>query len=225
MTCLSLGFFWAACFAINRSVVVFWAVGIELTEYANSEHKRELSDLREVASQFGAHAFELRMLRREKAPAKILQWLKRADPRRLIGDIQRRGLWGTVSLILAALTCYGTLALVGILSAMGIGLAVNETLWAGGIILFAVVATAVIALGMRKHGSIKPLALAIIGSGILIYTMYVDYSKLVEAIGFILLAVATWMDFDGRRWARVKRGDKTKTRDRPRADLTRTSPG
>ena len=114
-------------------------------------------ETKEVASQFGAHAFELRMLRREKAPAKVVQWAKRMDPRRLIADIQRRGLWGTVSLLLAALTCYGTLALVGVLSAMGVGLAVNESLWAGGIILFAILATVIVALGMRKHGSFKPL--------------------------------------------------------------------
>ena len=182
-------------------------------------------ETREVASQFGAHAFELRMTRRAEAPAKIVQWAKRTDPRRLIRDVQRRGLWGTVSLVMAVVACYGTLALVGVLSAMGVGLAVNESLWAGAIILFALLASAIIALGIRKHGSILPLALAVVGSGVLIYTMYVDYSKLVEAAGFVTLAIATWLDYNRRRWARVRRGDKSKTRDRPRADLSQPSAG
>ena len=154
-----------------------------------------------VSKQFDADAAEPRT--REKAPARIVQPGKRLDPRRVIKGIQRRGLWGTVSLGMAAITCYGTLALVAIMSAMGVSMVVNESIWAGSIIMFAVIACAVVALGMRKHRSAKPLILALAGTGILIYTMYVDYSTVTEMIGFTILAIATYLDFDLRRWSRL----------------------
>ena len=175
-------------------------------------------ETKEVASQFGAHAYELRMCRPDEAPAKILQWMRRLDPRRGIRDIQRRGLWGTVSLALAALTCYGTLALVALMSALGVTLAVDLTLWAGGIVLFALIATAVVGLGFRKHRTWLPLGFAIAGSGLLIYSMYLHYEVLVEIAGFVLLAIATWLDYTRRRWAQVKSGQKVKTRERARKE-------
>lgn len=172
----------------------------------------------EVAKQFGAHAVELRMRRRQRAPAKIIQFAKRLDPRRVIRGIQRRGLWGTVSLGMAAITCYGTLALVGIMSAMGVSMAVDENIWAGSIILFAVVACAVIALGLRKHRSARPLIVGLAGTGVLIYTMYIDYSVITEIIGFTILGIATYLDFDLRRWSRLPDGRKSaihRQRNRP----------
>lgn len=123
-------------------------------------------ETKEVASQFGAHAFELRMLRKEKAPAKVVQWMHRLDPRRLLKAVRRRGLWCSLSLLMAAATCYGTLTLAGLMSAFGATLAINEVLWAGGIIAFAAMATTVIALGVRKHKSIKPVLIALVGTGV-----------------------------------------------------------
>lgn len=161
---------------------------------------------RKVASQFGVHAVELRMTRHEKAPAEVVQWVNRLDPRRLLNNIQRRGLWGSLSLLMAAITCYGTLMLVALMSAFGVSIAINEGLWAGGIILFALVATAVIAIGVRIYHSIKPLLIALLGTGIISYTMLVSYSTLTEIAGFLILALATYLDYDRRRWARVKGG-------------------
>jgi arsenite methyltransferase len=166
------------------------------------------AETREIARQFGAHAFELGMRRGAHAPAKAVQLAKRMDPRRLARSIQQRGLWGTVALVMAMLSCYGSLALLGLFSLFGMSVALNETIWAGSIILFAVIATLVIALGMRRHGSPKALILALIGTAILVYTMYIDYSKLIEAVGFVCLAIASYLDFDLRRWARVKGGNK-----------------
>jgi len=144
------------------------------------------------------------MLRKAKTPVKIVQWLHHLNPRKLTGEIRRRGLSGTVSLALAAITCYGTLALVSLMSLLGVSLAINEGIWAGGIIFFAIIATVIIGLGKRKHHSIKPLITALIGSGILIYTMYVSYSMLSEALGFIILAIATYYDYNLRRLSGVK---------------------
>ena len=91
-------------------------------------------------------------------------------------------------------------------------MSLNEGIWAGAIILFALLATAVILLGMRKHRSPVPSVLALLGSGILMYTMYVDYSTLTELIGFAVLAGATFLDYRMRRWAGVRREKKRVSR-------------
>lgn len=162
-------------------------------------------ETREVAKQFGAHALELRMTRAAEAPARLLQLTKRADPRRLIADIRRRGLWGFVALAMALITCYGTLALLAILGFLGTGMALNTGVWAGAIIACALLATVVIAIGVRKHGLYKPLFIAITGLILLTYTMMFDYRLLLEIVAFAFLGFATWLDYHHRRWAPVKK--------------------
>ena len=171
-------------------------------------------ETREVAAQFGAHAFELRMTRKEKAPATLMQFVFRMNPTRLIRNIQRRGLWGTISFILAAITCYGTLALVGLLSALGITMALNETVWASAIVGFVYLATLITLLGMRKHGSVKPLVFAIAGSVIMTYTMFVDYQLIIELIAFGCIGLAIFFDYDLRKWVKVKGGKQGSERKR-----------
>lgn len=215
---------WAECVVgatVDESyLLMFKDAGFEDIEilrdydyFANSPSQ----ETREVAKQFGAHAYELRMRRGERAPAKIIQCAKRLNPWRLAKGVQRRGLWGTVSLVGAMTACYGTLAMVGLLSMLGVGLAINETIWAGAIIAFAVIACGVIALGARKHGSLKPLALAVAGAGILIYTMYINYSAITEAVGFVVLGIATYFDYDLRRWYKVPGGKSTARKKKPAA--------
>lgn len=161
------------------------------------------ADTREVARQFGAHALELRMTRGATAPMKLLQLAKRADPRRLLADVRRRGLWGFVALSMALLACYGTLALVGVLSMLGAGMALNNGVWAAAILLCALLATVVIGIGIKKHRSKTPLAIAIFATGLLTYTMLVDYRLLLEIVAFAGLGIATWLDYHKRRWAPV----------------------
>jgi ubiquinone/menaquinone biosynthesis C-methylase UbiE len=182
-------------------------------------------ETKEVARQFGAHAFELRMKRAEKAPARILQYARRLDPRRLVKAVQRRGLWGTASLLTAILACYGTLALVALMSLIGVSMAVNETTWAGSIMLFALLAGVVIVLGWRKHQSLKPLVPGLAGVAVLIYTMVVNYSVVTEVVGFVLLGIAVYLDYDLRRWSRVaEKRRKLKRRTGGRGESPRQRP-
>jgi ubiquinone/menaquinone biosynthesis C-methylase UbiE len=160
-------------------------------------------ETREVAKQFGAHAFELRMQRKAVRPSRISQWLKRANPARLMRAVQRRGLWGTLALFAAVIACYGTLAMVALFSVLGVTLSVNEHLWAAAIVIFAVCAAGIIALGKRKYDSFIPMVFALMGTAILIYTMYISYSVVTEVFGFIILGVAVFLDYSYRRWAPV----------------------
>ncbi len=210
---------WAECVVgatVDESYLeMFRDAGFEnlevLRDYDYFAHSPS-EDTKEVAKQFGAHAFELRMTRSVVAPVKMFQIAKRLDPRRVIRNIQRRGLWGTTSLVMAVIACYGTLALAAVMGMLGISMAVNEGIWAGAIILFAILACGVIALGMRKHHSPKPVIVAIIGTAILVYTMYINYQIVTEIAGFIVLSIATWLDFDLRRWAKVPGGKKAGSR-------------
>ena len=163
-------------------------------------------ETKEVAKQFGAHGIELRMQRGDSAPHPVVQWLRRSDPRRLARNIQRRGLWGTVAFVVAVLACYGSLAAVAIMSVLGVSMALNDGIWAGTIIFFSLLTTAIIGLGVRKHKSLVPLMVAVPGALLLCYTMFIDYHALTELLGFILLAVATYIDFDKRRWSKVSGG-------------------
>ena len=208
---------WAECVVgatVDESYLeMFRDVGFEnvevLRDYDYFAHSPS-AETKEVAKQFGAHAFELRMTRGAEMSSRATQLARRLNPARLTRDIQKRGLWGTVSWALALIACYGTLALVGLLGVMGISMGVNENIWAGAIIFFAVAASVVTAIGIRKHGSVWPFAVSIAGAGILIYTMCVNYSVVTELIGFVVLGVAAWMDYNARRWARVTRSGRSK---------------
>lgn len=105
----------------------------------------------------------------------------------------------SVATVLSIAACYGTLAVVAALGAMGIALAVNDTLWAGAIVMFAMLAVVGIALGLQAHHRPLPLLLSIIGAGAITYTMYVNYDRTVELAGFAVLCGAAVWDWRLRR--------------------------
>lgn len=177
------------------------------------------TETQEVARRFGARAVEITMRRAEKAPAAVLQWVRRLSPGRIFRAWQRRRLWGMLALGAAFLACYGTLALVVLLSATGVSLAINEGAWAGAITLFAALTAAVVVAGWRKHGSILPSLPGLLGFGLVAYTMWANYSRSIELAGFALLAFATIWDYRLRRY----NGAKPHVARRPVTGASRTS--
>ncbi len=154
---------------------------------------------REIAASFDARSIEVAMRRGPRAPSRLTQWLRRLDPRRIAASIWRQGLAGIIGLGLALLACYGTLAAIGLLSVYGVSLMLNETVWAGAIALFTLLTTATAILGARLHGARGPAALAIAGTGLVLYALFVDYHTLVELAGFLVLAAAVGWDLYVRR--------------------------
>ena len=104
-----------------------------------------------------------------------------------------------VSLVTALLACYGTLALVGILSVMGISIVINAAAWAGVITVFAGLTVLGVALGLRRHRRPPPIVLALFGFALIAWAMLGHYDRTGEIAGFALLAAATAWDWRVRR--------------------------
>ncbi|MDK8464833.1 MerC family mercury resistance protein [Marinobacter sp. SS13-12] len=160
---------------------------------------------REIAESFGAHSIELTAERAGQAPRWWQKWLRRGHPERLLGDLHRRGFLGVAALVLALLSCYGALAAVGMVTALGLGMALNPGLWAGTIGLFTILAMVFIAAGFRRHRSVTPAALALIGSVLVLYALFVNYGVITELTGFVFLIGAATRDLNLRRREEAER--------------------
>ena len=118
------------------------------------------------------------------------------DSARAVG---RRRLAPAVTLALSLAACYGTLAALAALSALGVTLALNTGVWAGAIVFFAALTAIVVALGARQHGSAWPILPAVAGLALLAYVMFGRFDRLLELAGFVLLSVAVFWDYRLRR--------------------------
>lgn len=157
------------------------------------------AETRDVARRFGAYAIEIAMQRGAAAPSKAAQYVRRADPRRALRTLMRRGFAGTVALALSVLACYGTLAATALLSLAGVTFVINPALWAGTIVALGALAAAAVAAGVRRHGGYAALGLAVAGVAMLTYVQFVAYRLDVELVAFGLLAAGVALDFLRRR--------------------------
>ncbi|KPQ05612.1 MAG: MerC mercury resistance protein [Rhodobacteraceae bacterium HLUCCA12] len=100
---------------------------------------------------------------------------------------------------LAFASCYGTLAVVMALSAAGIALNLDKGIWAAAIALFALLAVAAVVPGIRRHGNVGPAVLGAAGLGLIVWTLFGDYSLAVEIAGFAALVAGAAWDWRLRR--------------------------
>lgn len=100
-----------------------------------------------------------------------------------------------VATALALLSCYGTKVLIGLLSLLGVTLAINEGVWAGAIAVFAALAAIAIAVSYRRHRIVGPTAIAALGLALILWVMFGSYSRVIELAGFVLLIAATLWDW------------------------------
>lgn len=107
--------------------------------------------------------------------------------------LSRSGRLSAVSAGLALLSCYGTTVLIGLLSLMGVSLAVNPRAWAATIVFLAGLAVFGMLLRWWRHHRIGPAAMAVFGFGLIAWVMLRSYDALLEATGFaVLLAAVAW---------------------------------
>ena len=113
--------------------------------------------------------------------------------------VARSRWFAVVGLMAALLACYGTFALVGLLSVLGVSIAINAAAWAGVITVFAGLTAVGIALGLRRHRRPAPVVLALFGFALIAWEMLGRYGRTSEITGFALLATATARDWRLRR--------------------------
>jgi SAM-dependent methyltransferase len=156
-------------------------------------------ETRDVARRFGAYAIELATRRGAAAPSTAVLYARRADPRRALRALVRRGLAGTVALVLSVLACYGTLAATALLPLAGVTLAIDPALWAGTVVALGLLAAGAVAASARRHGGYAALALAVAGAATLAYVQFANYRLDLELLAFGLLAAGVALDFRRRR--------------------------
>jgi hypothetical protein len=109
---------------------------------------------------------------------------------------------------LSLVTCYGGLAAIGLLGALGVTIVLNEAVWAGAIVLSAGLTFAVLLVRRRRHGRLFPAALAGVGFLLIGFSMLVSYNQLIEFAGFVFLCAGTVMDWRiGRSQRELVHGD------------------
>ena len=113
--------------------------------------------------------------------------------------LQRLGHYSGVAVVLSIVACYGTLALVAILSLAGVTMSVHEGAWAAVIVVLAWIAVLAMGVNIRSLRSFGPFVLSDIGALLVSWVMMVDYSRVLEVIGFALLIVAALWDRQLRR--------------------------
>lgn len=109
-------------------------------------------------------------------------------------------IYSGVAALLAFIACNGLILVTAILAVFGITLSVNPHVQAIVISLFAILTSLLIYKGFIRHRRVGPMLLAGIGALVIILTMYISYSKLIESAGLLALVVAAgWNWYITRR--------------------------
>ena len=150
-----------------------------------------------IASALGARSMEIVMRRPAKpvTPTLPARLVRRLNPKR-IARIGHRGLWGAAAAALSVLACYGTIAILGLLSVLGIGVALDEGLWALTITAMAALAAIATAFNLPRHGKPWPIVMTLLAAGAIAYVMLIAYDPLLEAVGFVLLVAGVGFDIN-----------------------------
>lgn len=106
---------------------------------------------------------------------------------------------GSIAGILAVITCYGTLASIALLSFIGISVTIDEALMTKIITFLLAIALSGMLYSWRLHKNFIPLLLSLLAAGVLMWVFYGEYSKLLEWLGFLLLIVASILDFCSKK--------------------------
>lgn len=126
---------------------------------------------------------------------------------------------------LAVLACYGTTVLIGLLSLLGVTLAIYDGVWAGAIDIFAALATVAIAASYRRHRILGPTAVAALGLALILWVMFGSYSRLIELVGYVLMIASTMWDWRAAMRRSGTAGGLSWTESHTLADRLEREPG
>jgi len=101
---------------------------------------------------------------------------------------------GVLGSIFTALCCLGFPALLSILSAIGLGFLINDTLLLPLLIIFLLVTLLGFALGMREHHGVAAFILAIVSAIGTFVFIFVAFNKVLATISVIGLVIASFLN-------------------------------
>ena len=104
------------------------------------------------------------------------------------------GRYSGVAVVLSLVACYGTLALVALVSMAGVTVSLHEGVWATVVVVLVWVAVLAMGVNLKLHRSFGPFILADIGALLVTWVMFVDFNRTMELSGFGLLIVAALWD-------------------------------
>lgn len=106
---------------------------------------------------------------------------------------------GSAASLLAVVACYGTLAVVSLLSIIGISIKIDESTMAKLITGLLVLALGGMGYSYSVHRHPGPLMLSVASAAMLLWVFYGSYSKPLELAGFAALIIASIWDFRTKR--------------------------
>ncbi len=94
---------------------------------------------------------------------------------------------------LSIMACYGTLAVVSLLTLAGFSIDIHEGAWAAVIVVFAGLAFVGVLMNFRRHRTLGPVIVAAIGAALITWVMFVSFNRIIEVAGFVaLITAAVW---------------------------------
>jgi len=99
-------------------------------------------------------------------------------------------LYSGIAALLAFIVCNGLIVVTAILAVFGFTFIINPHIQAILISIFAILTAVLVFKGYLQHRKAGPLLLAGVGALVIILTMYISYSKLIESAGLLALVIA-----------------------------------
>ena len=96
--------------------------------------------------------------------------------------------------LFAALCCLGFPALLSILSAIGLGFLINDTILQPMLIVFLLVSVFGLVLGMRHHGSPWALIIGVLSAVPAYVFIYVSFNNVLAGLGIAGLVIASLLN-------------------------------
>lgn len=95
--------------------------------------------------------------------------------------------------LLTVVSCYGTLAVVALLSVVGVTVHVNEEMMARILTIVLAVALVGMLYSYRLYRDIRPFLLGAVSAALLLWVFYGEDSRLLEGLGFVgLVSASVW---------------------------------
>jgi hypothetical protein len=104
-----------------------------------------------------------------------------------------------ITALLAFIACNGLIVVTAALAMFGITFNINPHVQAILISVFAILTSVLVFKGYLQHRKTGPLLLAAAGALVIVLTLYISYSKLIESAGLFALVVAA-----GWNWQSVR---------------------